>query len=187
MQRILNEKAMTSIRVKLSTRNLVRERSLPGESMDDIIVRIINENDKRSKEIDYLRKLLENHNIVEPNVISVHSQVRTKDTIGPINSILIVFSYNIPQKGNNDYIIDIMVERVIKDEKTISFDDLNLGVKDRNRIYFQMVERVINEYFDRGFSLQLNRNLMDEEYWKKVWKRVGLSDTSFMNDILGKM
>jgi hypothetical protein len=183
MQRIRTEKAMTSIRVKLSTRNMVRELSLPGESMDDTIVRIVNENASRSKEIEKLETLLDHYNIKERNIITFGSQERAKDMI-QTDGFVIEFSYNIPKEEDNEYRMDIVIERAVKNDHVVEFNELGLEKKANVMIYFKMIERIINEHFDRGFSLPLNRNLMDPEYWKKIWKRVNLSDSSYLNDIL---
>jgi hypothetical protein len=187
MQDIQFEKARTSIRVRLSTRNMIQDRSLPGESMDDSLVRILNENEIRSKEVERLRNLLDVHKIKEPNLISNYTQTRNTDLIQPTDGILIEFSYNAPTKDDPDYRMDITIERIVKDDRIISFDELDLNNKERIDVYFSVIERIINENFDRGFALPRNRNLMDPKYWKRVWKRVGLTDISYINDVLKVM
>jgi hypothetical protein len=69
----------------------------------------------------------------------------------------------------------------------LSLEDLDLNKKDRSRLYFRMIEYVINEHFDKAFSLPMNKNLIDPKYWKRISKRVGLPDSSYLNDILSIM
>ncbi len=184
MQSIQFEKASSSIRVRLSTRNMIQDRSLPGESMDDTLVRIVNENETLSKGIEHLRNLLDSYKIKDPNLISNFIQNRNKDLIQLSEDTVIEFSYNEPGKDNHDYRMDIIIERIVKDDSILSFDELEMNNKGRLDVYFSIIERIINENFDRGFTLPRNRNLLDPKYWKRVWNRVGLTDSSYINDLM---
>jgi hypothetical protein len=177
------DKVRTTIGVRLATKYLIQERSLPSESIEDTIVRLIKSNDACVKEIKELRDLLEKYNINEPNMISFVNQERISGIIED-NGKMVNFSYIKPDKDNNEYTMDIIIERVKKDEKWISWDETNSNANEIEHIYFKIFEFVINEYYDRAFGLPVRKNLLDPKYWKKITKRVGLQESSYMNDIL---
>jgi hypothetical protein len=181
------DKVRTTIGVRLATKYLLLDNSLPGESFEDTILRIIHERNDLSKENSRLVEILEKNNVKIPNVIKISRGERELNLIELSDGSTIHFSYNLPANDldkNSDYTMDIMVEYVIIDGKKVSFSDLSLSHKDSIILMMKMVEKVINLNFDKGFELPEKTFLIDPLYWKKVYSRVGLGDSSYLNDIM---
>ena len=181
------DKVRTTIGVKLATKHLILNRSLPGENLEDTILRLIHERDGIEEEFSVLKKTLEKRGIKEPNLLITAELSRGNEGIELDDGTLINFTYNIPIGVSPNlirYQMDIVVEDVIKQGKKYTFDELPLSEKDRILLYFSIVEKVINLHFDSGFKLSEKKFLIDQRYWKKIFSRVGLPDSSYFNDMI---
>jgi hypothetical protein len=181
------DKVRTTIGVKMATKYLILDHSKPGESLEDTIVRTIIMNDQLVAENKRMNDLLIEHNVMGSNLLVQYIFKRRKESIEPYEGSMIHFSYAQPPEDPilmKEYEMDIMVERTIENGKEISFDELDLEISDRIKLHFMMVEKVINLHFDKGFKMHKKAFLIDPNYWKRTYGRVGLPESSYLKDIL---
>ena len=80
--------------------------------------------------------------------------------------------------------MDITIDKYILNKKSKSLDQLGMNPETSARIALVIITKIINNYFDGGFTLSRKANVIDTRYWKKISSRVGLPMSSYMGDIL---
>ncbi len=184
------DKVRTSIGVRMATKYLILDHSLPGESLEDTIVRLVKTHDRLNREKEELVDLINRNDIIEPNVISASSIERGVDSIEFNGGMIVHYSYNIPSKEaliNDEYRMEVQIEKVFQDGLKGTIDIGSVSEKELMNIHFHMVEKIINEHFDKAFKIQDNLNLFDYRYWKRVFFRVGLPESSYLTDVLSRI
>jgi len=177
------DKIKTTISIKLGTKHRLLEIAKKGESFDDVISRIIHTSHNLRRIVDIDREIMERNNYKKPNVMELYEYDRGIDAIKLSDDRVIRFIYNKPLKNHNNehYSMDVEIDEVFNNneyhyDKEMIFDDPD--------IYFYIVEKIINIHFDPSFQINENKLLIDPEYWRNVWDRIGLSAHSFDKDIL---
>lgn len=178
-------KSKTTITVRLGTKHQLQEVANKNESFDDVISRLISSNRRLEKELENCRSILKSNNLDNYNIIESFESERGIDSIKLSNGDQIRFTYNKPAGWPYDesYQMDIDIEKVFSDRKNA----LNQLKKDPEQwilIHFWMVGRIINRHFDNAFEIPMNKNLIDTEYWRKVWDRNKLPESSYLHDII---
>ncbi len=181
------DKVRTSIGLRMATKYLILDHSMPGESLEDTIVRLIHSYDRLKQENEELLELIERNGITQKNLLSIDKVERILDSIEINLDLVIHYSYNMPPKEIkklDDYQMDIQLEKVFTNGKNYSFKELDLSEEEMIDIHFRIVEKIINEHFDKAYKIPDNLNLFDYRYWKRVFFRVGLPESSYLSDVI---
>lgn len=178
-------KSKTTITVRLGTKHQLQEVANKNESFDDVISRLISSNKRLEKELENCISILKSNNLDNYNIIESYESERGIDSIKLSNGDQIRFTYNKPAGWPYDesYQMDIDIEKVFSDRKNA----LNQLKKDPEQwilIYLWMVGRIINKHFDSAFEIPLNKNIIDAVYWRMVWDRNKLPESSYLHDII---
>lgn len=181
------DKVRTSIGLRMATKYLILDHSIPGESLEDTIVRLIHSHDRLKQENEELLELIERKGINKANLLSIDKMERILDSIKIDEDLVIHYSYNIPSRDGtklDDYQMNIQLEKVFTNGKKVSFEKLDLSEEEMIDIHFRIVEKVINEHFDKAYKIPDNLNLLDYRYWKRIFFRVGLPESSYLSDVI---
>lgn len=181
------DKVRTSIGLRMATKYLILDHSIPGESLEDTIVRLIHSHDRLKQENEELLELIERKGINQANLLSIDKMERILDSIKIDEDLVIHYSYNIPSRDGtklDDYQMNIQLEKVFTNGKKVSFEELDLSEEEMIDIHFRIVEKVINEHFDKAYKIPDNLNLLDYRYWKRIFFRVGLPESSYLSDVI---
>ncbi len=176
-------KVKTSLTVKLGTRNRLMDIARKGESFDDVINRLISTNEINYRRVAEFESILKENDLIADNRIEITEISRGIGSISLGQNEAIRFSYNKPDEiVDNNYQMDVIIEDLIPRRDML--DEYLSDIQRKKEVYFTILERIINLHFDRSFSLPMNKNLLDPYFWKKVWKRIGLSDHSLDHDVI---
>ena len=165
-------KSKTTITVRLGTKHQLQEIANKNESYDDVISRLISSNKRLENELENCKSILKSNKMDNYNIIESFELKRGVDSIKLSNGDQIRFTYNKPAGWPYDesYQMDIDIEKVFSDRKS-ALSKLKKDPEQWILIHFWMVGRIINKHFDSAFEIPLNKNLIDTEYWRKVWDR----------------
>jgi hypothetical protein len=176
-------KVRTTIGVRLATKYLILENSKPGESLEDTIVRIIKTNELLLNENENLREILLKNDIMTNQLVLTNLE-RGRNAITYENTSY-QFSYNIPDDelaNINEYTMEISIEKIIENGKAIDMEEVEL--EDILKVHFKIIEKIINLHFDSSFQVHGKIFIFDPRYWKKIFNRVGLPDSSYIKDLI---
>ena len=178
-------KSKTTITVRLGTKHQLQEIANKNESYDDVISRLISSNKRLENELENCKSILKSNKMDNYNIIESFELKRGVDSIKLSNGDQIRFTYNKPAGWPYDesYQMDIDIEKVFSDRKS-ALSKLKKDPEQWILIHFWMVGRIINKHFDSAFEIPLNKNLIDTEYWRKVWDRNKLPESSYLHDII---
>ena len=179
-------KVKTTITLKLGTKNKLLNIANKGESFDDVINRIIRTNEMLENKNDKYQQIIGENNITNINRIESYHYNKGISSIKLTDDSVIRFSYNKPiDLFEEDYTMDIHVDEIFSNNKyQLNMNDITKDKQLYVNIYFRIIEKIINLHFDSSFSLSRRKRKMDPMFWKKTWKRIGLSDHSFNYDIM---
>ncbi len=179
-------KSRTTISVRLGTKHKLLEVADKGESFDDIISRLISTNEKLENDLMNCKNILDAHKISETNIIESYKLERSIDSIIISGGDQIRFSYNKPigWPYNESYQMDIIIEKVIGQSNRDILNKIKNDPEQRILVHLWMVGRIINKHFDSAYEIPLNKMLIDPIYWRQVWQRNKLPESSYLHDIL---
>ena len=177
------DKIKTTISIRLGTKHRLLEIARKGESYDDVISRIVHANENLRLIVENDREMMKRSNFDNPNVMDIYQYDIGIGAIKLSDNSVIRFTYNKPLKNHyyEHYSMDVEITEVFHNNEFHNNKDIIFEDPD---IYFYILEKIINLHFDPSFQVNENKQLIDPEYWRKVWDRIGLAAHSFDNDIL---
>jgi len=179
-------KIKTTLTLKLGTKHKLSDIANKGESFDDVINRLIRSNEILEQRINEYKNALGKKGLMKLNKLESNILNRGINSVRLSDNSVIRFSYNKPNDIIDDeYSMDIQLDEVFSNNKyQLTLEDILENKQLRSEIYFRIIEKIINIHFDSSYSIPKNKNIVDPVYWKKVWKRINLSEHSFTYDIL---
>lgn len=178
-------KSKTTITVRLGTKYRLQEVAHKGESFDDIISRLISTNERLENELADCKSILRSHDLDSFNIIETYAVERGIDSIKLSNGDQIRFTYNKPVGWPYDesYLMEINIEKVFSDRKN-TLAKIKKDPEQFILIHLWIVGRIINKHFDNAYEIPMNKNIIDSVYWRKVWNRNKLPESSYLHDII---
>ena len=179
-------KSKTTITVRLGTKYNLQEIANKGESFDDVISRLISTKEKLENDLTNCKSILDSHNLKEYNIIESYEIERGIDSIKLSNGNQVRFTYNKPVGWPYDesYQMDITIEKIFSKDKRNALKEIKKDPEQKISIHLWMVGRIINKHFDSAYEIPLNKRIIDPMYWRKVWQRNKLPESSYLHDIL---
>ena len=180
------DKIDTTVTIKMGTKHRLADLASKGESYDDVIARILHENERLKAENKAFAERLEQLNALRINRIDLLKEERIQDAVIINDELTITFGYVKPTiPVDDEYRMEITVNSYIMNGKKVQDPDI-IGLKpeDIALIALMIITKVINNHFDSAFTLSRKANIIDTRYWEKVCNRVGLPKSSYMSDIL---
>lgn len=179
-------KSKTTITVKLGTKHKLQEIAHKGESFDDVISRLISTTEKLENDLANCKNILDSHNLSDYNIIETYNLERGIDSITISSGEQIRFTYNKPigQPYDESYQMDIAIEKVLGANNPNYLYEIKNNPEQRILVHLWMVARIINKHFDSAYEIPLNKMIIDPVYWRRVWDRNKLPESSYLHDIL---
>lgn len=177
----------TTITLKLGIKHRLDDLGRKNDTYEDIIIRLINDNARLKRENDHLSSLLEKISVKNINLFEKYTLHRQFNSLGLSNDIYIKFSYDLPDVnlyGNHSF--NLRIEEIIwKNSILQGIEELTDDMRSITKIHLWLISKIIIDEYDPWFDIPKKKNIIDPIYWKKVWKRVGLSMESYNMDIMG--
>lgn len=180
------DKITTSVQIRMGTKHRLLDISRKGESYDDVISRLINTILKQEREIERLRKTLEELDALTMNRMEVFKIERGIGAVSLADGSQLVFSYNKPPENEflDSYVLDIIIDKVTKGRKELEIDDVVETEYDAAMLQLGIIARIINIHFDPAFILPSRAMIIDPVFWKNACDRTGLPMSVYNSDIL---
>ncbi|MGM5484460.1 MAG: DUF7557 family protein [Nanobdellota archaeon] len=205
------DKWSSTIRLSLNMKNRLKQMTRRGESYEDVIERLIRNEEKKERQLKRLKELVkQNEDLIK---YSTEIKKRERKIFTTNSGVKIRFSYNKPDTLDEDS-YDIRFEGFYYKGKEITEEEAykilamdyvfrllqkgHLSKKEANNIISQErnLKGTINQirirylvYFKIFFDLISDgqkaneRNFFDINFWKLIAERYDLSDESFRRDI----
>lgn len=178
-------KIKTTLTLKLGTKHKLSNIANKNESFDDVINRLIRSNEILEQKINEYKSIIGKKDLEKLNRLESTIINRGINSIKLSDNSVIRFTYNKPNNVlDKDYSMDVQIDEIFSDNKyLITLKDIFENKRLKSEVYFRIIEKIINIHFDSSYSIPKKKNIVDPFYWKKVWKRINLSEHSFTYDI----
>jgi len=173
----------TTIWIKKGTKNMLDSLGERKDTYDDIIRSLI-------KESENLKRQLELYKPKSENRIKISSKNLRKSRLAINKGEYIDFLYNMPKHPvDQDFRFKIHYTKVVQNNKEIKvhkktniFDKSHKDNIEMAKDYLKIVEKIIRQHIDPMFKID-NKRMLDLEWWKRMFKNLGLSNKAYEEDI----
>jgi len=177
----------TTITLKLGVKHRLDDLGKKTDTYENIITRMINENESLKKENDHLMSLVEKSNVNSRNIIEKHTSHRQYNSLPFTESIHIKFSYDLPDINKyENHSFNLRIEEIIW--RNSIYNDIEGITKDRKlitKVNLWLISKLLIDEYDPFLEIPKKKNIIDPVFWKSIWKRIGLSMESYNIDIMG--
>jgi hypothetical protein len=166
----------TNISLKRGTKKLLDELGTRKDSYDDIIRKLIKENQR-------LKSLVEQESL-NINKLKI-SKVETKETSITLPNWKIFFQHDIPQKPLGEFRFNIIYTKILTKKGEMPLTNFGDALH-MAESYLRIYEKLVRTYIDPLFKIS-KRHVFDLEWWKRKLLNLGFSNKTYKEDIENKL
>jgi len=164
----------TTIWIKKGTKKMLDSIGERRDTYDDIITRLINENENLKQELG----------VSKPKTRSSTITLKKEDDIGERK---IDFIYHVPARPlDKEFRLKITYTKVMYNNKEIKIYKEYADRKVRAKDYLSIVEKIIHKHISELFKIN-QKHILDLDWWKRMFKNIGLSEKSYESDIVHEL
>jgi hypothetical protein len=166
----------TTIWLKKGTKNLLDSLGQRKDTYDDIIRALVRENQRLKKQLDSLEPAPKNR-------LKISSQNIKKGRLQIEKGHYIEYVYNLPKLPFDDgFAFDVNYTKVVCNFIEVPKYEKYSNAYEMAKDYLKIIEQIIKQNMDPLFKIEL-KMMLDLEWWKRMFKNLGLPENSFNEDI----